>query len=67
MNPGRWFLRAIESAEGWLCRHGNIVYDCHPTLPEALDHLAQLASTNTPAEIFVHHLGGTVVSATTYD
>jgi hypothetical protein len=64
---GRWFFRAIESAEGWTCRHGTLTYDTHPKLEDALDHLATLASADAPAEVFVHWLDGPVVAAATYD
>ncbi len=67
VDSARWFFRAIESADGWICRHGTLVYDSHPTLEDALAHLATLASADAPAEVFVHHLDGTVVSVATYD
>jgi hypothetical protein len=61
-SPGRnWFLRAIEQADGgWTCSYGRIVYDRHDGLPDALDHLHEIAETMRPAELFIHRLDGTV-------
>ena len=56
-----WFFRAIEQADGrWACSHGGAVFDRHDELPDALDHLRDIAATMSPAELFVHHLDGDV-------
>jgi hypothetical protein len=36
------------------------VFDRHDELPDALDHLRDIAATMSPAELFVHHLDGDV-------
>jgi hypothetical protein len=66
MGPGHWFLRAIETTDGWECRHGLLTYDWHPTLPGALDHLAEIAAASQSVEVFVHRRDGTVESAGLY-
>ena len=54
-----WFFRAIEQVDGrWACSHGRVVIDQHDELSEALDHLRDVAATMSPAELFVHRLGG---------
>jgi hypothetical protein len=56
-----WFLRAIQQADGgWDCRYGRTVFDRHDELPEALEHLRDIAATMAPAELFVHRLDGSV-------
>ena len=56
-----WFLRAIEQTDGsWACRWGNQLFDEHPELDEALEHLREIASDKGPAEFFVHFLDGRV-------
>ena len=62
-----WFFRAIESTEGWICRHGSVTYDRHPRLQDALDHLRDIAADTTPARVFAHYLDGTVVLVATLD
>ena len=66
MGPGHWFFRAIETTDGWECRHGLLTYDWHPTLPGALDHLAEIGQSSPSAEIYVHRRDGTVESAALY-
>jgi hypothetical protein len=65
MDRGRWHFRAVESAEGWFCRHGTTTYDGHPTLEEALRHLAEIATR--PALLIVHHLDGRIVTHAVLD
>jgi hypothetical protein len=67
MDQGRWFFRAIETAEGWACRHGTVVFDSHPTLAKALEHLAEIASASAPAQVYIHYLDGRIETAGTYD
>jgi hypothetical protein len=57
-----WFFRAIETAEGrWECRHGMRVFDEHPSLGEALEHLRAIAADEREAvQVFVHTLDGQV-------
>jgi hypothetical protein len=56
-----WFLRAIQQPDGgWDCRHGRTVFDRHDELPEALEHLRDIAVTMAPAELFIHQLDGSV-------
>ena len=55
-----WFYRAIETAEGWICRHGSEVYDTHDNLEDALEHLTELAVASAPAQVFIHYLDGLV-------
>jgi hypothetical protein len=65
MDRGRWHFRAVESADGWLCRHGSTTYDAHPTLEESLRHLTRIATR--PALLIVHHLDGRIVTHATLD
>lgn len=55
-----WFLRAIEVADGWSCRHGLREFDRHAELQPALDHLRELALVMESAELVVHRLDGTI-------
>jgi hypothetical protein len=57
-----WFFRAIETDEGrWECHHGARVFDEHPTLAEALEHLRGIAADQPEAaQLFVHTLDGQV-------
>jgi hypothetical protein len=56
-----WYLHAIERDDGsWACRHGLTEFDDHPTLIQALDHLAALAGDDFPAQLIVHRLDGDV-------
>jgi hypothetical protein len=57
--PVALFFRAIETHDGdWACRHGLIVYDEHPTLAQALEHLRELAQAYGAAEFFAHWKDG---------
>jgi hypothetical protein len=57
-----WFFRAIETAQGrWECHHGARVFDEHPTLAEALEHLRAIAADQQEAaQLFVHTVDGQV-------
>jgi hypothetical protein len=57
-----WFFRAIETDQGrWECHHGARVFDEHPTLAEALDHLRVIAADQQEAaQLFAHTLDGQV-------
>ncbi len=56
-----WFFRAVEQPDGsWLCRRGLEVFDSHPSLQLAIDHLAELAADAQPAQLFVHRVDGSV-------
>jgi hypothetical protein len=57
-----WFFRAIETDQGrWECHHGARVFDEHPTLTEALEHLRAIAADQPEAaQVFVHTLDGQV-------
>ena len=56
-----WFLRAIEQTDGrWSCRHGRNVFDGHDELPDALNHLRDIASRMAPCELHIHRLDGSV-------
>jgi hypothetical protein len=72
-----WFFRAIETDQGramleqdphsrvavgrWECHHGAGVFDEHPTLTEALEHLRAIAADQPEAaQVFVHTLDGLV-------
>lgn len=55
------FLRAFEHPDGWECRQGNRVWDSHPTLEEAVDHLRELArAMEGPVLLIAHRLGGPI-------
>lgn len=60
-----WFVRAVEVDDGrWLCRHGMRVFDCHPSLDEALKHLRNIARRMcADTSIVVHHCDGRVEMA----
>jgi Uncharacterized protein conserved in bacteria (DUF2188) len=47
----------------WACRHGNLVFDSHDLLENAIEHLTSLAAANPPAELIVHHLDGRIEGA----
>ena len=53
-----WFLRAIELADGWACRHGSHEFDRHPELQSALDHLREIALGLGPSVLYVHRMNG---------
>lgn len=57
-----WFFRAIETAQGrWECHHGACVFDEHPTLAEAMEHLRAIAADQQEAaQLFVHTVDGQV-------
>lgn len=56
-----WFFRAIELTDGrWACRRGCTEIDGHALLPDAVEHISTLASREVHAELFLHHLDGTV-------
>jgi arginine/ornithine N-succinyltransferase beta subunit len=57
-----WFFRAIETAQGgWECHHGARLFDEHPTLDDALDHLRALAQGRQEiVQLFVHTRDGEV-------
>jgi len=56
-----WFFRVIEQDDGqWACRHGRHVYDSHPLLDQAIEHISAIAALQQPAELFVHRLDGRV-------
>jgi hypothetical protein len=68
MGKGRWFFRVIELDDGaWACRRGVEEFDRHDELYDAVSHIRVIASEHTPAELFVHHLDGTVGSAGVLD
>lgn len=60
-----WIVRAVEIADQrWACRHGMRVFDCHPTLDEALRHLRDLAHRlGADTSIMVHHHDGRIETA----
>jgi hypothetical protein len=60
-----WYFRAIERDDGhWTCRHGLHLYDEHPELAHALQHLRELAAEiGGAAEFFVHFVDGRVERA----
>lgn len=56
-----WFFRVIEGDDGsWGCRRGGTDYDSHAALGAAIEHIKIIAADEQPAELFVHHLDGTV-------
>jgi hypothetical protein len=56
-----WFFRVVELDGGrWARRHGNLIFDTHAAMPEALEHITKLAVEHRPAELFVHRLDGSV-------
>jgi hypothetical protein len=57
-----WFFRAMEMSEDrWECHYGACVFDEHPTLAEALEHLRAIAADQSgTAQLFVHTLDGEV-------
>ena len=56
-----WFLRVIELADGsWASRRGLAELDRHTLLKDAVEHVTTLASRETRAELFLHHVDGTV-------
>jgi hypothetical protein len=58
-----WYFRVVEQDDHrWLCRHGRSVFDAHPSLADAIDHITDLAAVYEPAEVFVHRLDGSVES-----
>lgn len=64
MARGRLYFRVIEQDTGsWACRRGRDDIDDHPTLQEAVDHMAALAAQHRPSEVLVHHRDGRVESA----
>jgi hypothetical protein len=67
MDVARRYFRAIESAEGWMCRQGSAVLDSHPTLQEALEHLHEVAEAARPSQVFAHYLDGTVMTIALFD
>jgi carotenoid cleavage dioxygenase-like enzyme len=57
------FLRALQNPgdKTWSCRQGTQVWDAHPHLDEAVEHLREIgAALNTPALIIAHHMGGRI-------
>ena len=55
------FLRVIELADGsWACRRGRAELDRHTLLNDDVEHLTTLASRETRAQLFLHHVDGTV-------
>ena len=49
-----WYFRVIEHEDrSWLCRHGREVFDQHPTLSDAVEHIMMLAAAHPPAEVMV--------------
>jgi len=67
MESARRYFRAVEAATGWECHQGSSVLDSHGTLDDALDHLSDLGEVHAPAEVFAHHLDGTVKSVAIFD
>jgi hypothetical protein len=56
-----WYFRVIEYEDrSWRCRHGQEVFDQHPTLSDAVEHIMVLAAAKPPAEVIVHRLDGSV-------
>ena len=59
-----WYLRATERPDGtWECRFGGQEFGILPSLPLALDYLAEAASELGGRDIFVfylHHLDGRI-------
>jgi hypothetical protein len=56
-----WYFRIIEQQDGrWLCRHGNAIFDAHDELPNAFDHIRELAASAQPAVLMVHRLDGSI-------
>lgn len=52
-----WYFRVVEQNDHtWLCRHGRRVFDVHPFLADAIDHITELAAAHEPAEVYVHRL-----------
>lgn len=67
-HPVGWFLRVIELADGdWACRRGLAELDRHALLKDAVEHVTTLASRETRAELFLHHVDGTVERMGTVD
>lgn len=55
-----WYFRVIEFApDKWVCRHGDLTFDTHREMAQAVDHIRTLAAGKQPAELFVHRLDGT--------
>lgn len=58
---GVWYFRVVEISGGrWACRHGRRVFDTHPDLEAAIEHMTTLATENRPAALFLHRLDGTI-------
>jgi hypothetical protein len=56
-----WFFRVIELEGGrWACRRGQLEYDTHAEVGQAVEHLEALATAALPAELFLHRLDGSV-------
>lgn len=56
-----WFFRVIELEDGrWSCRRGATEIDGHASLHDAIQHVTALASHEVSADVFLHHLDGTV-------
>jgi len=56
-----WYFRVVEHEDrSWRCRHGREVFDQHPTLTDAVEHIMMLAAAHPPAEVMVHRLDGSV-------
>ena len=56
-----WYFRIIEHEDrSWRCRLGREVFDQHPTLSDAIEHIIVLAAAQPPAEVMVHRLDGSV-------
>jgi hypothetical protein len=59
--PVSWFFRVVEQGDDrWACRFGRHVYDTHPRLDQAIEHITTIAAMQRPAELFIHRLGGSV-------
>jgi hypothetical protein len=56
-----WYFHIVEQHDGsWLCRHGRAIFDAHPELQHAIDHIRELAAGAQPALLMVHRLDGSV-------
>jgi hypothetical protein len=62
------FFRVVEQEDGsWLCRHGREEFDFHAQLDDAVEHTTDIASEDTPSQVFVHRLDGRVQTVATLD
>ena len=56
-----WYFRVIELADRrWACRRGSSEIDRHTRLQDAVTHITALASREVNADLFLHHLDGSL-------